>query len=848
MLDINTLKFTRFSDAPLDDVVSMANGGVIMLREDGTIVKTRAGRHLTSRRYPRNKKGLLLYHLDKLFVTLPGTGAFELDTADLTVRRRLPLDPEAYKESFSIIGDDVLFVTNGRAILLDKTLTHIRNPFFGKPMGKQVSAIAGSGTSLRFIICNNNQLFEQRDGRFRAIPLPGLENFEFRNLWLADSTNILLGTNQGLVHIRMERYPADHIQEKGDDSDGELRIRRKILEYPDGRLILMGSPLTFVLNQASGLSRLMPYRFSAYDATFVGKDVYVATEGLGLVRIRPGARAVEMLNVDPRVPKAFYLSLFYDSLAQRMLVGGFQTLINYNPMTGTSNKLDVIPKSGMVRTIVQDYPFRRYWIGADNGLFILDSSLHKLAVLRQGSDGLRGALVGDIIQRRNREEMWIGHDHGVDVVDMRSLRIIKNIPDSVFINPRVVSLEEDNGGRIWMGTYSGIIGYEPVSGQFHRLGRGNGLINTEYNYKASLRMSDGRLIFGGLNGYDIIDPSRLPFSTELRKGIITGLHRFKGQDTIYQAINGRPGRISFDTESEYIRIYVSSPDILGAVAQTYEYNIDGGQWITLNGAAQINILRLDPGDYTLNIRAFDAYGTQLRFDPVKITATVPFLKSRLFLIILICFVVLFMTLFILSSVRAKKREHQLKERIAMDLHDEVGTMLTRALYVARTDDRTATNSHLIQSLNESLFSLRAHINTMNHSSFSFPALADDVKEMTQSLLGMTNCRGLVEEKTDEAYRIQGALCRDIRLCLYEIINNTLKHSGADTLKIYLTAHRNVLTVFTRDNGKLSRVEDIGGHGNGMRNLGKRVSKHGGTIEFGIPKAGHGLTVRMRFEI
>jgi signal transduction histidine kinase len=175
-------------------------------------------------------------------------------------------------------------------------------------------------------------------------------------------------------------------------------------------------------------------------------------------------------------------------------------------------------------------------------------------------------------------------------------------------------------------------------------------------------------------------------------------------------------------------------------------------------------------------------------------------------------------------------------------------MLTRALYVARTDERTASHTHLIQSLNESLFSLRAHINTMNHASFSFAALADDVKEMTQSLLGMTNCRGLVEEKTDEPYRINGALCRDIRLCLYEIINNTLKHSGANTLKIYMTAHKHVLTVFTRDNGRLRSVKDIGTQGNGMRNLGKRVTRHNGQIEFGIPRAGHGLTVRMRFDI
>ncbi|MCE2834230.1 MAG: hypothetical protein LW694_07595 [Chitinophagaceae bacterium] len=848
ILNIRNLQFHKVSDAPLDDATGIAGGGMFLLMEDGSIVKSRAGRIIAARRYTRPKKGLLLYHLDRLFVSLPGTGAFELDTADLSVRRRLPWDPEAYKESFSIIGEDVFFVTNGRAMRLDSTLTLVQDPNFGKILGKQVSAVTGTGHAMRFIICNNNQLVEQRNGAFRRIPLPGLENFEFRNLWAVDSANILMGTNQGLVHVRLQRHPSDNIQEKGDDSDGELRIRRKILEQPDGTLILMGSPLTFVHRPATGLGRLMSYRFSAYDATFAGRDMFVATEGLGLVRIRPGAQAIDMLNIDARMPKAFYLSVWYDSLERRLMVGGQQTLVSYWPETGRSKILPVMPKAGMVRVIRQDRAHRRYWIGTDNGMFIMDSSLKIISTFRRGPGGLRGGLVGDLLQRQHRNEMWVGHDHGVDIVDINSLRIIRHIPDSVFINPRVVSMAEDGQGRIWMGTYSGIIGYEPVSGQFHRLGRGNGLINTEYNYKAALRMNDGRLIFGGLNGYDIIDPSRLPFSSGQKKGMVTGIHRFKGQDTIFQAVNTPPGRISFDTQNEYLRIYVSSPDILGAAAQTYEYNIDGDQWITLNGAAHINILRLDPGEYTLNIRAFDAFGSQVRFDPVRISATVPFLKSRLFLIILICFAVLFMTLFILSSVRAKNRELQLKERIAMDLHDEVGTMLTRALYVARTDERTASHTHLIQSLNESLFSLRAHINTMNHASFSFAALADDVKEMTQSLLGMTNCRGLVEEKTDEPYRINGALCRDIRLCLYEIINNTLKHSGADTLKIYMTAHKHVLTVFTRDNGRLRSVKDIGTQGNGMRNLGKRVTRHNGQIEFGIPRAGHGLTVRMRFDI
>jgi hypothetical protein len=847
-LHIGSLAFKTVTSQQIDDGILLAGNGILLLQRDGTIVKIRNGKTIAAQSYTSPKKGLMLYHRDRLYISLPGTGAFELDTSSLKVSRRLPCEPEAYKESFSIVGDDVFLVTNGRAIMMDQTLTRIKNNDYGKPLGRSISALTSSSPNHQFFICNNNLLFGLINSQFRSIPLPGLENFELRNILVSDSSNILLGTNQGLVHVRLGQRRSGHIQERREETNGELRIRRKILEKKDGTLLLMGSPFTFIRRPGEGLKKLMNSRFSAYDAVFAESDLYVATEGVGLIRIRPGADSPEMIRVTPDLNKGFYLSVWYDSIQRFILVGGPETLTKFDPETGKAIKLPVLKDCGMVRVIKQDHPDRNYWIGTDNGVYVLDSNLRATVQFTRNDGGLRGSRVGDIIQRQNSSELWIAHDRGVDIVDRKRMRISGQIPDSVFINPRVVSLLEDQYGRLWMGTYSGIVGYDPASRQIHRLGRNNGLINTEYNYKAALRMRDGRLIFGGLNGYDIIDPISIPFTGNPQKGIITGIHRFKGEDTIFQSISGKPGRISFDTQNEYLRIYVSGKDVFEASEQTYEYNIDGRQWIALNGAAYINILRLDPGQYTLNIRAFDAYGSEVRFDPLFISATVPFLKSRLFLLILIGFVLLFMTLFIVSSVKAKKREMQLKERIAMDLHDEVGTMLTRALYVARTDERSATNLHLVQSLNESLFSLRAHINTMNTVSFEFSALSDDVREMTQSLLDRTNCRGQVEAKTDSEYRIKGELCRDIRLCLYEIINNTLKHSDADTLRIYLTAHRSVLTIFTRDNGKLGSTEELGTTGNGMKNLRKRVDRHRGHIDFGTPRSGRGLTVRMRFDI
>lgn len=184
----------------------------------------------------------------------------------------------------------------------------------------------------------------------------------------------------------------------------------------------------------------------------------------------------------------------------------------------------------------------------------------------------------------------------------------------------------------------------------------------------------------------------------------------------------------------------------------------------------------------------------------------------------------------------------------MDLHDEVGTILTRALYVARLDNEGSKDHRLIHYLNESLFSLRAYIHTMNTPSFSFLALADEVKEMVHSLMSPSPCVSEVRHLTDAEYLLKGELYRDVRLCLYEIINNMLKHSEGDRLRVVLMARRGLLTVQTTDNGHLRSTEDLRESGNGIRNLRKRVSKHRGDIQFSVGRAGNGLVVRMRFPL
>lgn len=174
-LTISSLLHQTISNEQIDDGVFIAGNGIVLLQRDGTIVKIRNGKTIAAQRYTSPKKGLMLYHLGRLFISLPGNGAFELDTTDLKVRRRLPCEPEAYKESFSIVGDDVFLVTNGRAIMMDSTLTRIKNNDYGRPLGRSISALSSAAPRQQFFICNNNLLFGLMNDKFRSIPLPGLK-------------------------------------------------------------------------------------------------------------------------------------------------------------------------------------------------------------------------------------------------------------------------------------------------------------------------------------------------------------------------------------------------------------------------------------------------------------------------------------------------------------------------------------------------------------------------------------------------------------------------------------------------------------------------------------------------
>lgn len=200
----------------------------------------------------------------------------------------------------------------------------------------------------------------------------------------------------------------------------------------------------------------------------------------------------------------------------------------------------------------------------------------------------------------------------------------------------------------------------------------------------------------------------------------------------------------------------------------------------------------------------------------------------------------------LSRLKQTQKEQQENEvrlatlnertRIARDIHDNVGHLLSSALLQTAalssgTNDETgkAGLSQLKETLNEALDRIRSSVHQLHDTPVDLEA------EISRLLGSLTGCRC---EQTVELAGIPGL---KIRRCLLAIIrealNNVIRHSNADRLDLNLKEHPVFYQLIIRDNGSVESLEKH--KGMGLSSIRERVSQLGGQLHI---DAGNGFSL------
>ena len=204
---------------------------------------------------------------------------------------------------------------------------------------------------------------------------------------------------------------------------------------------------------------------------------------------------------------------------------------------------------------------------------------------------------------------------------------------------------------------------------------------------------------------------------------------------------------------------------------------------------------------------------------------------------------LFLTWIIISQyvnlnkqiITSKERE---RERIARDLHDEIGPRLTQIKLVSETvkqkitpteeireklDELSIASGNAFSTFKEIVWALNPMNNTLEE-------LATYIGQCTSEFLSTANIRCRLELPPEFPYiEIPYDTRRNIIMAVKESLNNIVKHAGASIVNVELNVVDRNLVVKIIDDGRGFDVNKGNPYGNGLKNIHYRIENFGGKV-------------------
>jgi len=193
-----------------------------------------------------------------------------------------------------------------------------------------------------------------------------------------------------------------------------------------------------------------------------------------------------------------------------------------------------------------------------------------------------------------------------------------------------------------------------------------------------------------------------------------------------------------------------------------------------------------------------------------------------------------------TSISSQEEE---RSRIAKELHDDVGAMLTTTKLYFGQINPDLPSDELIEITSKTSVFLDDMIHRVRSISQDLrPVVLEKLGlvEAVQSLAQTVNDSKKIEVKVQNTNNITIAKSKELNLyrVVQELITNTIKHAEASLIKIELKNKDNQLIIVYEDNGKGLDQKNLSlKKGLGLKNIESRLSVLSGTIHFQETRSG-----------
>jgi two-component sensor histidine kinase/ligand-binding sensor domain-containing protein len=244
------------------------------------------------------------------------------------------------------------------------------------------------------------------------------------------------------------------------------------------------------------------------------------------------------------------------------------------------------------------------WLGSDGGgLIRFDPETEKFTIMTHRTD-TRNSISGNhiISLLQTDSALWVGtRDTGLNrYADGTWEHIAKR--GSKVSNP-IYGLLADESQRIWVSHGRGLSVYEPETGQFTDYTTIHGLQGNDFNNGAFLRLSDGRLLFGGANGFNIFNPAEIHGNPHMPPVKLTRFTKFNEEFKL-DVPTHEVENIELNHGDYVIGFEFASMDFTDPSKNEYRYMLQDFDkaWVDAKGKRQITYTNLSAGKYVFRVQ------------------------------------------------------------------------------------------------------------------------------------------------------------------------------------------------------------------------------------------------------
>ena len=384
-------------------------------------------------------------------------------------------------------------------------------------------------------------------------------------------------------------------------------------------------------------------------------------------------------------------------LFKYMKTGNGYRLLNYKA-TGKPGDLS----SNIIRSLLQDKS-GNIWVGTDAGLNILpveelskENPRFKIFRNKPGDlNSLSNNYVLPIFESADGN-LWVGTMGGglnlvrntdnLDSVSFTAFKTDHGLPNDV-----VKGILEDDYGFLWVSTNKGLSRFDPKDQNFVNYDITDGLQDYEFGELACCKLSDGMMMFGGVNGFNTFYPQQIMTDMSVPKLVFTDLQILNQSVGVGEEINNRvvlnqginfTEKIKLKYAENSFAIYFSALHFSAPNKNMYKYKLEGfdSDWIKKNSNERFaKYTNLQPGKYVFKLLASNndgVWSNEVR--QLEITVVPPWWKSNLALIIYILLFVWLMWFFQkYSIIRIKQKNELLMEHFEKEKIEELSQMKLR---------------------------------------------------------------------------------------------------------------------------------------------------------------------------